>query len=205
MDSNANAPFKTESQASDTTDLRPKFEGSRDIAKAMADLQDKPQEHFVAFYLDANYRLLERVVLGIGSNHEVVSAPRDVVREALRLNAASVAVAHTHPTGDPTPSDNDIMVTRNIFQACALFNIMLLDHVVVANDGSFQSIRGLKPKRVVSAFLGEEAGDMVEAIEKGDLPSLGINLDEDPDEIGRKVADMIRKLGGGKKKKGPAN
>ena len=58
--------------------------------------------------------------------------PREVVREALARNAAAVMLAHNHPSGNPEPSESDLLLTRSLVQALALVDIRILDHFVVA-------------------------------------------------------------------------
>ena len=70
-----------------------------------------------------------------------------IFRHAIRLGAVSVIVAHNHPSGDPTPSKEDIEETRRLVAAGELVGIPLDDHVVIGRDGVHTSIRGLEPER----------------------------------------------------------
>lgn len=74
--------------------------------------------------------------------------PRDVFREAVRWNAHSIIIAHNHPCGDPTPSEDDIELTRMLIEVAKLHRIPILDHIVLgssesANGRGFVSIRNL--------------------------------------------------------------
>ena len=99
------------------------------------------QELFVALLLDAKHRLrrVERVSLGTLTSSLV--HPREVFRAAVREGAAAVLVAHNHPSGDPTPSGEDLAVTRRLHDAGRLVGIPLLDHVIVAGSRHV-SLRG---------------------------------------------------------------
>ena len=66
--------------------------------------------------------------------------PREVVKEALRVNAAAVILAHNHPSGDPSPSDEDVRVTERLVDAGKILGIQVLDHIIVARHQSL-SIR----------------------------------------------------------------
>lgn len=87
-------------------------------------------------YLDAGRRLQRIEVLATGSLSRAHIHPREIARRALELSAAAVVIAHNHPSGDPTPSQDDIAITRRVFQALATVEVELLDHIVIARSGS---------------------------------------------------------------------
>lgn len=89
------------------------------------------REVFAAAYLDARHRLIEYVELFHGTIDGAEVHPREVVRQALRCNAAAVLVAHNHPSGAAEPSAADRAVTARLKQALALVDLRLLDHIVV--------------------------------------------------------------------------
>lgn len=89
------------------------------------------REVFAAAYLDARHRLIEYVELFHGTIDGAEVHPREVVRQALRCNAAAVLVAHNHPSGTAEPSAADRAVTARLKQALALVDLRLLDHIVV--------------------------------------------------------------------------
>ena len=89
------------------------------------------REVFAAVFLDARHRLIEYVELFQGTIDGAEVHPREVVRQALRCNAAAVIVAHNHPSGTVEPSAADRAVTARLKQALALVDIRLLDHIVV--------------------------------------------------------------------------
>jgi len=94
------------------------------------------QEVFVALPLDAKHRVLGRpVVVAVGTANSVAVHPRDVYREAVRRNAVAVVVAHCHPSGDLSPSGDDLTLTRRLREAGELLGVALLDHVIVSRDG----------------------------------------------------------------------
>lgn len=98
-------------------------------------LQDKlaglEREVFAAVFVDTRHRLIEYVELFQGTIDGAEVHPREVVRQALRCNAAAVIVAHNHPSGDAEPSAADRAVTARLKQALALVDVRLLDHVIV--------------------------------------------------------------------------
>lgn len=88
-------------------------------------------EKFWVLCLDRKNRLLKEVELTSGTATASLVSPREVFREAIRLNATALIVAHNHPSGDPSPSRADIQVTRQLREAGKSLQIDLLDHVVL--------------------------------------------------------------------------
>ena len=92
----------------------------------------RPYESFHVLFLDVRNRLIAARELFRGTLTHTSVYPREVVREALARNAASVMLAHNHPSGLPDPSEADVLLTRSLVQALALVDIRILDHFVVA-------------------------------------------------------------------------
>lgn len=89
------------------------------------------QEHLRAVILDTKNHVLKIHTIYIGSLNTAVVRVGELFREAIRLNAAAVIIAHNHPSGDPTPSPEDVHITRQIVDAGKLLNIDVLDHLVI--------------------------------------------------------------------------
>lgn len=94
-------------------------------------LQGHEREHFAAVFLNAKHHLLAYEVLFTGTLDGSEVHPREVVKQALRHNAAAVIIAHNHPSGDPTPSAADRTITTRIREALRMVDIRLLDHFVI--------------------------------------------------------------------------
>ncbi len=90
------------------------------------------RESFHVLFLDVKNRLIDIQELFRGTLTHTSVYPREVVKEALARNAASVMLAHNHPSGTPEPSESDLLLTRALVQALALVDIRVLDHFVVA-------------------------------------------------------------------------
>ncbi len=95
------------------------------------DLRYEEQENLIALLLDARHRLMRRVLLYRGTQTRMVIHPRDVYREAIRHNASSIIIVHNHPSGDPSPSRQDELLTQEIAEAGKLLRIPLLDHIII--------------------------------------------------------------------------
>ena len=94
------------------------------------------REVFAAVFLDTRHRLIEYSEMFQGTIDGAEVHPREVVRKALRCNAAAVIVAHNHPSGTTDPSAADRAVTARLKQALALVDVRLLDHVVVGGSAA---------------------------------------------------------------------
>lgn len=94
-----------------------------------------PVEEVRALYLDSGQRLLKTEVLGSGSVSGAAVWPREIARRGLELSAAGVILVHNHPSGDPTPSADDVAMSRRVAAALATLEMTLLDHVVIARGG----------------------------------------------------------------------
>lgn len=111
----------------------------KDVWDRMEDLRNSRREHFVVFYLDSREQEIKRVIVSVGTMNESLVHPREVFESAIRYNAASVIVAHNHPSGDIKPSQDDIEITKKLKYAGKLLNIDLTDHIIVTKD-SWSSI-----------------------------------------------------------------
>ncbi len=100
------------------------------------ELRYEEQENFILLLLDARHGLMRRVPLYRGTLTRLIIHPRDVFREAIRHNAASVIVVHNHPSGDPAPSRADVNLTREIIEAGKLLRLPVLDHVIIGSPAA---------------------------------------------------------------------
>ena len=112
-----------------------------DVAQLlMAEMAHLEQEHFRALYLDTRNRLLGSETVYVGSLNASHIRVSEVFREAVKRNCASLIVAHNHPSGDPTPSPEDVEVTRLLVAAGKLLDIEVLDHLIIGQQ-RFVSLR----------------------------------------------------------------
>lgn len=98
------------------------------------DLRYLNKEHFIVLFLNAKNRVIGKETLSIGSLNASIVHPREVFKSAVQRSSASIICAHNHPSGDPTPSPEDIEVTRRLSEAGKLMGIALLDHVIIADQ-----------------------------------------------------------------------
>ena len=114
-----------------------KVTSAKDIYDELAEYHDKKQEYFLAIYLDgANYICFKQVIT-IGILNQSLVHPREVFAPAVENRCASIIVAHNHPSGEISPSQADIMITKRLQESGKILGIELLDHVVISKNGYF--------------------------------------------------------------------
>ena len=117
-------------------DVRPQITTPNDVYSILYPLiAESDQEQFVGVFLDTQHQLIEAMVLFKGTLNASVVHPREILKPAIGVSAASVIVAHNHPSGDVTPSPVDIEMTKQLHEAAKVMNIPLLDHVIVSRSG----------------------------------------------------------------------
>lgn len=115
--------------------------GPEDIAGIFMDeMKHLDREHFKAALLDTKNQVLRVVTISIGSLNASIVHPREIFKPAISASAASIVLVHNHPTGDPTPSHEDVEFTRRFAQCGELMGIRLLDHVIIG-AGRYRSLK----------------------------------------------------------------
>jgi DNA repair protein RadC len=113
----------------------------RDVADLMfPELAHLTQEHFVCLFLNTKNHVIGKQTIFVGSLDASIVHPREVFKEAIKRSSASVICLHNHPSGDPTPSREDIAITRTLREAGELIGISLLDHIIIG-DGRYVSLK----------------------------------------------------------------
>lgn len=105
------------------------------IAYLHHDMAHLTREVFRVLFLDSNNRLLADRIMWEGTVAGVQVHPREVIRDALELNATALIFVHNHPSGDPTPSRHDVSLTKKLVAACEPFDVAVHDHVIIARSG----------------------------------------------------------------------
>lgn len=100
-------------------------------------LEMKTQEHFIALYLNTKGELIKKETLFVGSLNSSLVHPREIFKHAVLCSAASIIIVHNHPSGDPTPSKNDIDVTKVIHENSLMMDINLMDHIIIGRNKYF--------------------------------------------------------------------
>lgn len=99
----------------------------------MEQMRHERQERAIILLLDSRMSLIREETLSVGTINMTLISPRDVFERALKCGAVSFVLLHNHPSGDPTPSDEDIRITGRIKRAGELLDIILLDHIIIGD------------------------------------------------------------------------
>lgn len=113
-----------------------KIRTPEDVRLVCADLRDVAQECFQVLLLDAKNCIVDRVLVSLGLVDASLVHPREVFRAAVQGSAAAVVLVHNHPSGDPTPSAEDVRITRQLVAAGEILDIKVLDHCIIGRDSS---------------------------------------------------------------------
>jgi DNA repair protein RadC len=125
-------------------DKKPEILTPEDVWKLCGDFRGSKKEHFAAFYLDTQNKLIERQIISIGTLNASLVHPREVFEPAIALHAASVIVCHNHPSGDADPSSDDLAITKRLAEAGKILGIGLTDHIIsTANEFASFKNKGL--------------------------------------------------------------
>ncbi|MDW8065125.1 MAG: DNA repair protein RadC [Anaerolineae bacterium] len=119
---------------------RPQIRSAQDAYLLVTDMADLEQETLRTLLLDTRGRVLAIPTIYVGNVNTTLVRPAEVFREAVRRNAVSLIIAHNHPSGDPTPSPEDIALTRDLITAGRLLGITVLDHIIIGR-GRYTSLR----------------------------------------------------------------
>jgi len=106
----------------------------------MEDLRHKKREVMKLLLLNTRSRLISEMDVSTGTINSTLVSPRELFVEALQKNAVSIILLHNHPSGDPTPSKEDLLTTRRVRESGALIGIELLDHIIIG-DNCYFSLR----------------------------------------------------------------
>ncbi|MFA4955592.1 MAG: DNA repair protein RadC [Candidatus Methanoperedens sp.] len=117
---------------------KPKISSPEDVYRRLFPrMREQKKEMFIELCLDTKNQILKEEVISIGSLNANVVHPREVFKLALTESAAHIIVAHNHPSGDPTPSREDIEITKKLVETGNIMGITVLDHVIIGDGRHF--------------------------------------------------------------------
>lgn len=112
-----------------------KIATANDVFKEIEEFKDKLQEHFMVIYLDGANVVIESRVISIGTLNQSLVHPREVFSPAIEKRAASIIIAHNHPSGVLKPSREDLKVTERLKECAKILGIEMLDHIIISVNG----------------------------------------------------------------------
>ncbi len=108
------------------------------VVKAVrASIQDKAKEHFKLILLNSRNKILRISPVSTGTLTTSLVHPREVFRDAITHSAASVVLAHNHPSGDPEPSEDDLKITRKLVESGKIIGIEVIDHLIICKNSHY--------------------------------------------------------------------
>jgi DNA repair protein RadC len=117
---------------------KPKISSPEDVYRRLFPrMREQKKEMFIELCLDTKNQILKEEVISVGSLNANVVHPREVFKLALTESAAHIIVAHNHPSGDPTPSREDIEITKKLVETGTIMGITVLDHVIIGDGRHF--------------------------------------------------------------------
>lgn len=108
------------------------------VIEYLSSYSTKRQEHFIVLTLNGVHKLIKKRVVTIGIANKTIVHPREVFWNAIKDNATAIIIAHNHPSGEVTPSSEDLEITKRIKQSGELLGIEVLDHVIIGK-GTYYS------------------------------------------------------------------
>jgi DNA repair protein RadC len=103
------------------------------VEEYLGDLKEAAQECFLVIALNAKNRVIAKHLVSIGTVSSSLVHPRECFRPLIQSGSSACIIAHNHPSGDPTPSAEDIRITKQLISAGEILGIRILDHVIIAN------------------------------------------------------------------------
>ncbi|MGD9604625.1 MAG: DNA repair protein RadC [Bacilli bacterium] len=97
-------------------------------------MQHLTQENLVCLYLNLKSEVISQKIISIGTINNTIFNPRDILKWGLKLSASAIIVAHNHPSGNPEPSMEDVLVTKKLLQASKLVDILIVDHIIIGKN-----------------------------------------------------------------------
>lgn len=114
---------------------KPIIRSPQDVANLLLpEMRDLKKEHFKSLLMDTKNGVMKTTTVSVGILDSSLVHPREVFKDAILASAASMIVAHNHPSGDPTPSNEDKRVTLRLAEAGQLLGIELLDHIILGDN-----------------------------------------------------------------------
>jgi DNA repair protein RadC len=110
-----------------------RYTSSSQVYDTFSFLRQETKEYFIALHLDGKNRVVCVDMVSTGSLNQSIVHPRELYKTALLSSAAAVVLMHNHPTGDPTPSTEDLTITRRLIEAGDVLGVKVLDHIIIGD------------------------------------------------------------------------
>lgn len=123
------------------SEIKPKIKSPQDVYNVVKlEMENKSQEIIKTIILNRKNIVQSVITNAIGGQSKIVITPKEILSEPIKQMASSIILVHNHPSGEPTPSKEDVMFTKNIMNLASLFDINVLDHLVIGKN-CFKSLK----------------------------------------------------------------
>jgi len=129
------ALFEIAKRMNNKENTLPVLDSPRKVVDLLWEFRDRKKEYFIALYLNARNELVGKEEVSVGTLEESLVHPREVFRPIFTIPASSIILAHNHPSGNPEPSEQDILITKRLKQVAEIIGVEILDHIIIARDG----------------------------------------------------------------------
>lgn len=117
-----------------------KIQTPQDVYDVFNYLENETKEHFIAIFLSTKHKILGYEIVSIGSLNGAIAHPREIFKTAILANCCDMILVHNHPSTDPTPSPQDILLTERLKKAGDIIGIGLVDHIIIGR-GNYRSLK----------------------------------------------------------------
>ena len=120
--------------------LRAPIKHPEDVVPFIKNYAVNEKEHFLLVTLNGGHEIIQIHVISVGTLNRALIHPREVFAVAIKENAAAIIICHNHPSGNCSPSDEDILVTETLVKASSFMGIEILDHIIVSREGYYSFV-----------------------------------------------------------------
>ena len=132
------AAFELSKRALEVNDSHlPVISTTKEVLAQLTEVRENKKEHLVALYLNARSQLIHKETISMGTLTANLVHPREVFEPAIKYFAAHIVVVHNHPSGNPEPSEDDLLITKRLTEAGKILGIDIMDHIIVAKTSYF--------------------------------------------------------------------
>ena len=130
-------PNCNNSLVADRNKIKEQIKTVADVIGECKEIAIAKKEHLLVFFLNARHSIIGKEIISIGTLTASLAHPREIFYPAIGKACAGIILVHNHPSGDPSPSEDDVRLTQRIKQAGNIMGIELVDHVIVGENGSY--------------------------------------------------------------------
>lgn len=111
----------------------PTIRTPEDVYNILRNLEKQKKEELRALYINSRQKVIREELISLGSENMNIVSPKEILQPAIEILARGILIAHNHPSGDNTPSEEDVLFTKRLIEGCEIIGIEFLDHIVIGN------------------------------------------------------------------------